>query len=334
MSDAVGHDAVQVGRDRLPLLWRVFLINGLVFVTGTATLALSPATVSAPVSEQELSVLTAGLAVLLFANWILLRNSFAPLGRLIGLMDRVDILRPGERLPEAGAGDVSRLIRTFNAMLDRLEAERGASSAHAIVAQEAERHRIAQELHDEIGQSLTVVLLGLKRAADRAPEDLRDEIHQIQELARSSLDEVRHVARRLRPGELEDLGLASALAALATDLSRHIDTPVHRRICHDLPPLPPHVELVLYRVAQEALTNATRHAHARHLELSLDTQDGVVALRIADDGRGLGARPEGAGIRGMRERAIHIGARLDVHARVGGGTVVHLVLPAAQVGAP
>ena len=104
-------------------------------------------------------------------------------------------------------------------MLDRLEAERGASAARALAAQEGERQRIARELHDEIGQSLTAVLLGLKRAADPAPAPLRAELGAVTETVRASLDEVRQVARRLRPGVLDDLGLVSALDALAADVT-------------------------------------------------------------------------------------------------------------------
>lgn len=323
---------VRVGR--LPLFWRVFLINGLVFAAGTAVLALSPATVSAPAAWKEMGTLAGGLGVLLVANSLLLRSSLAPLDRLTGLMGRVDILRPGERLPESGTDDVARVIRTFNAMLARLEAERGTSSAHALVALEDERRRIAQELHDDIGQRLTVVLLGLKRAADLAGDcpDAREELLRVQEVARSSLDEARHVARRLRPGELEDLGLVSALSALASDLSHHAGTVVRRSLDVDLPPLSPAAELVLYRVAQEALTNATRHAKAGRLELHLTREGDTLRLRVADDGRGIPGRTEGAGIRGMRERAMLIGARLDVGPRTGGGTEVTLVMPVTTGG--
>ena len=118
-----------------------------------------------------------------------------------------------------GKADVAHLIRTFNAMLDRLETERGLSSAGALAAQEAERQRIARELHDEIGQSLTAVLLGPKRTVDRAPDDLRPELQSAQEMIRASLDEVRRIARRLRPGVLENLGLHSAMNALAADFA-------------------------------------------------------------------------------------------------------------------
>ncbi|WP_084772510.1 sensor histidine kinase [Nonomuraea candida] len=308
------------------LFRRLVLINGLVFAAGTLVLALSPATVSAPVVWAEVPVLLVGLAVMLAANALLLRRSLAPLDALTTLMQRVDLLRTGDRLSRSGNSDLTHLIDTFNAMLDRLEAERSASSAHALAAQEGERQRIARELHDEIGQSLTVVLLGLKRVVDRAPADLREELHGVQETVRASLDEVRQVARRLRPGVLEDLGLHAALSALAGDVSRSSGVQVARALQHDLPELGADVELVLYRIAQESLTNIARHARATRAELALAAEDGRLVLRVTDDGRG-GARKDGAGIRGMRERALLIGARLTVDSPPGGGTRVRLVIP-------
>ncbi|MBE1492707.1 sensor histidine kinase [Plantactinospora soyae] len=308
------------------LFRRLFVLNGLVFTAGTLVLALSPATVSSPVLLAEIPVLTVGLALILAVNALLLRASLAPLEALTTLMRRVDLLRTGDRLVDSGNGDLTNLIETFNAMLDRLEAERSASSAHALAAQEGERQRIARELHDEIGQSLTVVLLGLKRAVDRAPEELREELHGVQETLRSSLDDVGRVARRLRPDVLEDLGLLSALNALATEFSQVSGVPVVRRSKSDLPVLSAEKELVIYRIAQESLTNVARHASATKVELSLLAEAGAVVLRVADDGLGE-VRQEGAGIRGMRERALLIGARLRIAAVPGTGTEVRLIVP-------
>jgi two-component system, NarL family, sensor histidine kinase UhpB len=309
------------------LFWRLFLLNALVFVAGAGVLVLSPATVSAQVALREVAVLTVGLALMLAVNAVLLRRSLRPLDGLTALMERVDLLRPGERLAVRGTGDVTHLIRTFNDMLDRLETERGASSAQALAAQEGERQRIAQELHDEIGQSLTAVLLGLKRTVDRAPDDLRDELRAVQELIRASLDEVRQVARRLRPGVLEDLGLRSAMTALATDFSEASNVPIARRLDPQLPALGKDAELVLYRIAQESLTNIARHARASRVELSMTHQRDGVVLRITDNGRGLNGATEGAGIRGMRERAILIGAHLTLDPAPAGGTEVRLTIP-------
>lgn len=183
------------------LFWRVCLLNGVVFTLGTLVLAFSPATVSARVRLTEVPVLVIGLTVILTANAIALRTSFAPLDELVASMRRVDPPHRAVRLDRRASGDFHHLIETFNAMLDRLEAERSVAGATALAAQEGERQRIARELHDEIGQSLTVALLRLKRVLDRAPAGLREEVEEVeeaQETVRGCLDEVRGIAARLR----------------------------------------------------------------------------------------------------------------------------------------
>lgn len=311
----------------LPLYWRVCLINAAVFLVGVIMLVVTPATVSSDVSLPEMGVLAAGLVLILALNGALLRTSLEPVDQLISLMQRVQLERPGERLVETSDGSVRQLVVSFNAMLARLELERARSNARALTAQEEERHRIAQELHDQIGQGLTVVLLGLSRAADTASPDLARELRVLQETARSSLDEVREVARRLRPGVLEDLGLFSALAALATEFTQATGGTVQRQITPQLPPLTAEAELVIYRIAQESLTNVARHAGASTATLSLTTADGAVELRVLDDGRGLGGEPEGAGVRGMRERALLVGGELTIGPGADGGTEVRLLVP-------
>lgn len=311
----------------MSLFWRIFGLNAVVLGSATALLLWAPVTVSVPVVLTEAVILVGGLAVMLVANAALLRWGLAPLDRLTKLMTTVDLLRPGQRLPVPESGEVAELIRTFNAMLDRLEHERATSSARALLAQEAERRRIAQELHDEVGQSMTAILLALKRAADESKPPLRDELQQAQEITRDSLDEVRRLVRRLRPGVLDDLGLVSALTSLISEFSTHTGLRMVRRFDSDLPPLEPETELVLYRVAQESLTNVARHADAQQVEVSLRRIDGAVELAITDDGRGIKAAREGAGIRGMRERALLIGAGLDIAPAPEAGTRVRLTAP-------
>ena len=311
----------------MTLFWRIFLLNAVVLAAATAMLLWAPVTVSVPIVLTEAVVITGGLIAMLLANAVLLRIGLAPLDRLTRLMTRIDLLRPGQRLPVTGSGEIADLLRTFNEMLERLEAERGDSNARALSAQEAERRRIARELHDEVGQSLTAVLLELTRVSGRVPEELRADLYEAQEITRESLDEVRRLARRLRPGVLEDLGLVSALTALAADFRTHTGLDVRRRFDPDLPHLGAEAELVLYRVAQESLTNVARHADATGAEVALlRTADGV-ALHIRDDGRGLGRSREGAGLRGMRERALFVGADLAVTSAAGGGTEVSLQVP-------
>ncbi|MEU5184725.1 sensor histidine kinase [Streptomyces longwoodensis] len=312
----------------MSLFWRIFVLNAVVLGTATALLLWAPVTVSVPVLLTEAVILLGGLAVMLVANAVLLRLGLAPLDRLTRLMTTVDLLRPGQRLPASGGGEVAELIRTFNAMLERLEHERATSSARALLAQEAERRRIAQELHDEVGQTMTAILLGLKRAADEAPQGLRHQLCEVQEITRESLDEVRHLVRRLRPGVLDDLGLVSALTSLTEDFATHTGLRVVRRFATDLPALAPETELVLYRVAQESLTNAARHADAERVTVGLRHDDGSVVLTVVDDGCGITLPREGAGIRGMRERALLAGGRLEISAAPRTGTQVQLTAPA------
>ena len=311
----------------LPLYWRVVLTNGLVFVLGTLALAFSPATVSERVLPSEAVVLGIGLAVILATNALLLRRSVAPLDRLAQRMREVETPSPGRRLPEVRSAPAAELVGAFNAMLDRLEAERTGSNARALAAQEEERRRIAAELHDEIGQTLTAVLLALKRVADRVSPDVAGDVEVAQQSVRAAMTGVRDVASRLRPVVLEDLGLLSALASLTTETARVADVHVVRSFAPGLPALDAEVELVVYRVAQEALTNVSRHAGARTVEVSLTRRGDRVVLRVADDGHGVKGAREGSGIAGMRERARLVDAQLDVRPAEDGGTEVELVVP-------
>ncbi|KUH98065.1 histidine kinase [Mycobacterium sp. IS-3022] len=311
------------------LFRRVFLINGLIFTLGTLILAVSPATVSSRIKLTEIPVLVVGLAVILSANALLLRSSLAPLDRLAASMRRVDPPRRTDRVDDRGNGDLRHLIASFNTMLDRLETERTTASASALAAQENERRRIARELHDEIGQTLTVALLILKRAVDRAPAEIRGELADTQEAVRASLDEVRSIARRLRPEALEDLGLHSALNALCTEFTNATGLPVVKHIVLQSERLKPDVELVCYRVAQESLTNIARHAGATKAWLDLHTTDDRLTMRIADDGVG-GVVSEGAGINGMRERALLVDADLTIASPAGDGTEVRLSIPSRR----
>ncbi|KUH82053.1 MULTISPECIES: histidine kinase [unclassified Mycobacterium] len=311
------------------LFRRVFLINGLIFTLGTLILAVSPASVSSRIKLTEIPVLVVGLAVILSANALLLRSSLAPLDRLAASMRRVDPPRRSDRVDDRGNGDLRHLIASFNTMLDRLETERTTASASALAAQENERRRIARELHDEIGQTLTVALLILKRAVDRAPAEIRGELADTQEAVRASLDEVRSIARRLRPEALEDLGLHSALNALCTEFTNATGLPVVKHIVLQSERLKPDVELVCYRVAQESLTNIARHAGATKAWLDLHTTDDRLTMRIADDGVG-GVVSEGAGINGMRERALLVDADLTIASPAGDGTEVRLSIPSRR----
>jgi two-component system sensor histidine kinase UhpB len=319
-------------RGDLPLAWKVFLLNGAVLAVAVLALVLTPFRVSPRPVVSEVLVLGFALLAMLVTTGVLLRAHLSPVDRVVREMDSVEDLAPGDRLVPPRSGPGARLVAAYNGMLDRLETERASSDARALAAQEAERHRVAQELHDQIGQSLTVVLLGLKQLESRVPPEVAEDLVLLRESARSGLDDVRRVARELRPGVLDDLGLVPALAALTQDFTAHTGAPVRRAVAPGLPSLPAATELVVYRVAQEALTNAHRHAGAAEVRLTLTRVGDRVVLEVADDGRGTSRLVPGAGVRGMHERARLVGGELTLVSRPRRGTTVTLSVPAGSHG--
>jgi two-component system sensor histidine kinase UhpB len=306
-------------RARLSFLTRVFLVNAVVLTVITLLLLFSPITINAPVTENQAVILVVGFAVALLLNIVILRRVVRPLRSLVAVMRTVEPHEPGRRivLPYA-SGEIDTLSRAFNEMLDRLEDERRESGRRALSAQEEERLRIARELHDEVGQALTGVMLRL-------------EDEEAREAVRASLEEVRRIARELRPEALEDLGLQSALRSLctATAMASGGSLWVERDLQVGDVEMTPEVELVLYRVAQESLTNVARHSGASGVLVSLLQVDGGVRLIVRDDGRGMPSEPggPGSGIAGMRERALHVGGRLTIASQPGRGTEVRLDVP-------
>lgn len=317
--------------NRNTLYRRLFATYVLVLSAALATLLIAPVTVSIPVTMTELSVLLGGFVLMLGAYHLLLQRTLAPLERLTGVMERVDPFSPGHRIAAAdGVREVAALTTAFNDMLDRLEEERLQSARRALNAQEAERHRIARELHDEVGQMLTGLVLRSETLLRRAPEDLREGLTELRESARCGAEEVRGIATRLRPEALDELGLQSALLALCTAVSEQTGVPIARALDRDLD-LTAEQELVLYRVAQESITNVARHAEARSASVTLRRDgEGTVTLTVSDDGRGIppATVPGGNGLLGMRERALLVGAKLQISARRPRGTQVRLSLPA------
>src|SRR5215218_1382020 len=313
----------------LPLFWRVFATNAIAMLLGFAGLVFAPVTVSVPILAGEILVLAIGLLVLLMLNLLLLRSAFRPLDDLAHAMRRHDPLAPGARVRVNGEPDIAALAQAFNDMLDRLESERRDSARQALRVLEDERSRIARELHDEVGQTLTGVMLQVEGLAPKLSPELHEQLDELRETARSGTEDVRRIARQLRPEALEDLGLQSALVSLATAFGEQAGIKVQRQLAPALP-LSQEQELVVYRVVQEALTNVARHAEATQVELLLDhRRDEAVLLVVRDDGRGIhpGALPSSRGIRGMRERAMLIEAQLEINSKPGRGTEIRLSIP-------
>jgi two-component system sensor histidine kinase UhpB len=317
----------------MSLLWWVFLANGAVLLLALLLLTFAPIEVNAPIQIDQFALLLAGFVVLVGLDLLLLRRVLAPLFRLTEAMSSVDPDRPGRRLsgvnPRSAEGQA--MARSFNAMLDRLEHARHEATRTALAAQEAERLRVARELHDEIGQTLTAVAIEAGSAA-HGDSELAHALRNVADGVRESLEEVRRIARELRPEALDDLGLVNALIALSTRIGAQGGPRVRRDLQAELPPLSADVELVIYRVAQESLTNALRHSGAREVTLSLTADAENVALAVTDDGKGMPTQlsRDSSGIAGMRERALLVGGMLSLASVPGQGTEVRLTIPIDQ----
>jgi two-component system sensor histidine kinase UhpB len=325
---------------RSTLLTQVLAVNGCL-VGITAVVAAVVARDRLPGLDDADGFLVLGLTVssAILLNSLLLRARLEPMGRLVQAMTRVDLARPGvrARTPHHAAREVQDLGVTFNRMLDRLEDERRDAGRAVLRAQEQERSRIAQDLHDEVNQALTAILLRLSATIGSAPQGLRDELQETQQLVTQAMDELLALARRLRPTALDDHGLVAALASQVADFGRQARVRASFRHVGATPALTDEEQLVIYRVTQESLSNIAQHAGATAVDVELCFV-GKIVLRIRDDGHGFDAspaarsrgrvrgRPGGLGLSGMRERALLVGGRLEIFSAPGEGTTIQLTM--------
>ena len=323
---------------RPSLLSQIVALN-LLMVTAGIMLAILVGGFDFSIEGQRWQFLVLAMALVLtfLLNTLLLRRRFEPFERLLAMMERVDLSRPGRRLEIDSemvgvSTDIERLAATFNRMLERLENERRRSGELVLRAQEEERKRIARDLHDEVNQSLTALLLRIEAAGQDAPPKLRAQLAEVRRLADQAMGELLDLARQLRPTALDDHGL---VAALKTHV-REFDSRGTARATFWADPrigeLSPDAQVVVYRVAQEALVNASRHSGASRIEVSLEPRDSRVRLEVSDNGTGFAFAEEGKGLglSGMRERALLVGGTLDIDSRPGKGTSVVLEVPAAE----
>jgi len=312
------------------LLTQVLLVNLLLIAAAViaASIASNPEN-SLRDSASIGLVLGFALAATVAVNIWLLSRRFEPLQRLVTEMQTADLSKPPE--PPAvteGPVEVVSLERSFHAMLERLEAERRGAANAALSAQERERERIARDLHDEVNQALTALLLRLAAVRRQAPDpEVAAELAEIGSLISRAMSELLDLARGLRPTTLDDLGLKAALATLVEEVEREAGIAAGFEAEGELDGVPDDVQLVTYRVAQEAVTNVIQHADAGHLRVRLiGAANGAIELRVSDDGNGYagGRSNERLGIAGMRERALLCGGELTVESEPGAGTRVTL----------
>jgi two-component system, NarL family, sensor histidine kinase UhpB len=320
---------------RKNLLTQVLVANLLLIVAAVVVTAVA-GNPSFDLGQRPGLALILALAVglTIIVNVITLQRRFRPLERLVDEMERADLSRPGANLqaPTDARGEpeeVERLHRAFRRMLDRLDAERRRTSSTALAAQEEERARVARDLHDEVNQSLTALLLRLEATRVKAPAELAHELAATQALANKAMEELLMLARQLRPTALDDLGLKAALASLVKELGRRSRIAAGFDSQGDFSGLPADVQLVVYRVAQEALSNAAQHSGAERVDVELVREGDRVLLTVSDDGSGFtfDQAARGLGIAGMRERALLVDGDVQVESRPDTGTRVRLTVP-------
>jgi len=297
------------------------------------------------VSDQRWSFLILALAIVLTlcVNMWMLQRRFAPLERLIKRIEGIDPTEPAShQLPDRDpVEEIDKLSRSFNRLLERIEEERRRSGTLAMRAQEEERRRLARDLHDEVNQALTAILLRLEALAQDSPAGSLEEVNELKRLVNQAMEELLNLARQLRPTALDDHGLMPAVEAQLKRFSARTGVEVSLNAEGDPETLPEDVQTAIYRILQEALANIGRHAGATAVSVDVEADEGRLELRVRDDGAGFdpgaltrGGQSDGPGaglgLSGMVERARLAGGELDVRSAPGGGTTVTLRIARLQ----
>ena len=329
---------------RIPLVYKILIVNLLVVTFGAVAgtiitiwhVQLFPQDV-----HYELIALFAGAGVVIsfVVNHWVLKRALAPLDRLQNAVDQVRSGAANVRVDPGEASDerFDRLAETFNQMIVRLEQNTQQMkdlSRQILQAHEEERYRLARDLHDEAAQALTSLLVRLRlleRARD--PVDAQQRVQELRELTALALEDVRRVALDLRPTILDDLGLGSALEWRIDEFNKSSAVQATLSISGLEQRLPREIELTLYRVGQEALSNVIKHAQAQQVQVTLRRSAASICLEVVDDGIGFepglvrtGDR-HGMGLVGMRERAGMIGGDLRIKSHPQRGTHILVCVP-------
>jgi two-component system sensor histidine kinase UhpB len=339
----------------MPLYYKVLIANSAIVVLGalagtTITLRVARAYPDARLYLPLCLLFTgAGLLLSVVFNGLLLKAAFQPLKSLRATARQVQQGNFSVRasLTSLADADMHELAGTLNSVLDDVEdyrAQMQALAGRVIRAQEEERRRIARELHDDTGQTLTLLLVRLKLLENSATSQERQaEIEELRLLVSAAIDRVRRMALDLRPPALDHLGLAASLRSLV----RQLKETTHLAISLELPEgaitLSPERAIAVYRIVQEALTNILKHGNATKVQVKLARQDGRLSICVEDDGRGFDLRalehtrrPEtdgrGLGLFGMEERAHLLGGRFQIESQPGHGTRVQVMVPLEEAG--
>jgi len=333
----------------LPILYKVLVANAAILVAGAAggtwlTVAAVDANPSGGSAGARwvLAFVLLGIVLSVVVNFLLLRAAFQP---LLSLERAAEAVRGGELSARAlpttfGDPQVGRLAATFNGTLDDLARDRAelrVLASQVIRAQEDERKRISRELHDDTAQVLFAQLLRLTALKTSPNPEVRATAEALQEMTAAALESVRRLALELRPPALDDLGLLAALGDLAQRFSEQLAIPIDYQARGGRGRLPAEVELVLYRVAQEALTNVAKHAAASSIRIDLDRCPHDVTLSIRDDGCGFDPTAKvagddqglGLGLFGMAERVELVGGTFRIWSKTAHSTEIFAFIPLA-----
>jgi two-component system, NarL family, sensor histidine kinase UhpB len=304
-----------------------------VLVTLTLFAASLAAGLDISVAEQRWQFLILALAIVLTlcVNLWMLQKRFGPLERLVERVEAIDPAAPETfELSEHPVEEIDRLSTSFRRLLQRIDEEQRRSGKLVLRAQEEERRRLARDLHDEVNQALTAILLRLEALGQDIQPAQAAEVSELKQLTGQAMDQLLRLARQLRPTALDDHGLAAAIDEQIQGFSARTGADAELRVNGEPSKLDEDTQTVVYRVAQEALANAARHSHAGQVSVELTASKAGAELHVRDDGTGfdpLAAHGGGLGLDGMAERARLAGGALDLRSSPGGGTELTLRVP-------
>ncbi len=291
---------------------------------------------------------SSGLLLLLFVFcvlvnalvWWAVSHALRPVGYILGALGDIERGQLDARLPAFGLAEMSRISVGFNHMAETLErsvAENHSLTRRLMQTQEEERQYLARELHDEIGQCVTAIHADAVAIRNRGGAAVHDSVQSIVEAIGRIKQMVRSILKRLHPGALEGLGLGAALRELAgTFHQRHPQVTCTLTVAPEVSALQGELGITLYRIVQECLTNISRHADARSVQISVTREPLRVELAVRDDGRGFDVRAAGAGfgLLGIRERVKGLGGTCRIDSARGRGTALIAQLPMHAQGLP
>lgn len=334
----------------VPLFYKILVANAvivLVFSLLATWLAVQLDRADSQVAAL-VAVAVAGAVVSVAVNAVIIQLALEPLRLLKRTVDRVQAGDVDDRVPDSPLADhdMAGLMTATNGMLDRLGEYRGRLrdvAARALNAAEEERRRISLELHDDASQRLAAILMRLRLARGLKDGPEKDAVlEEVRREVADTADGLRRYAQGLRPPALDELGLGAAIESHVRHITEAAVVPVEVRTEGVGRLESPEAELALYRIIQEAITNALRHSRARIIKVGLETRNGAIVATITDDGIGFDVDAvlehqdgqHGLGLFGMKERAEYVGGRIEVASRPGAGTTVRAAVPRRGVGSP